>query len=124
MKFRLFVIALVGVLACKKDNDVCTPPSVGTNIIGSWNGYLKSYEKLVSSIVFNSDGDYTESNGTLFSNFDSPKMKWEFKGDSLRITATHKESKTNSYVFSVTKNDCDTIKLDLEGLDEFILIRD
>lgn len=123
MKNIWFTVLLILVFSCDRKEDLCEPPAIQKNLIGSWTAILTSYEKLVSTVVFNEDGSYTESKGVLFSNFNNPVISWNAKKDSVNITAKYSDSKTSTYSFSVSKNLCDTIILNLETFDQLKLVR-
>lgn len=89
--------------------EICTPPNVSTNIIGTWQVQDGS---TTGSVTINSDGTYSDTPGNLIQS-DFETKTWEYSGSPGSFEYITFESKgtggLSSELMQVKSNDCDRI---------------
>ncbi|MCF2499601.1 hypothetical protein [Dyadobacter chenhuakuii] len=120
----IFCLAIFIASSCDKDKDKpCAPPAFAKNIIGNWTGSLESSPKELDEVTFLEDGKFKETGGILFGKQNEPVMTWIAEKDSLKISGKFKNNTSAVYAFSALTNTCDSIVLDVEGIDKIFLKR-
>ncbi|MCF0064356.1 hypothetical protein MUK70_25800 [Dyadobacter chenwenxiniae] len=123
-RILIFFLVIFIASACDKDKDEpCVPPAFAKNILGTWLGSLESSPKHTDELSFLEDGTFTESGGMLFGKQNEPIMTWTAEKDSLKISGKFKNNTNAVYAFSALTNACDSIVLDVEGIDKIFLKR-
>ncbi|MCE7073299.1 hypothetical protein LZG74_23485 [Dyadobacter sp. CY327] len=123
-RILIFCMAIFIVSSCDKDKDKpCVPPAFAKNIIGNWTGSLESSPKESDEVTFLEDGKFKETGGILFGKQNEPVMTWIAEKDSLVISGKFKNNTSAVYAFSALTNTCDSIVLDVEGIDKIFLKR-
>ncbi|MCF2490303.1 hypothetical protein [Dyadobacter sp. CY347] len=116
---------LLTIISCneKGKEKPCIPATLKKNIIGTWTGYLESMPTQKDEISFVENGTFSETEGILFGKRNEPVMVWKAEKDSLKISGKFNNNTSAVYVFSSLTNTCDSIVLDLQGIDKIFLKR-
>ena len=123
-RILIFCVALFVTSSCDKDKDqLCVAPAFNKNIIGTWTGNFESNPKIKEDVSFSNTGVFEDTGGLLFGNKNESALAWISKGDSLKITGKFKNKGTKIYSFFSLTNACDSIVLDVEGIDKIFLKR-
>jgi len=123
-RILIFCLAILITSSCEKDKDKpCVPPAFAKNIVGTWQGSMESSPERIDEISFLEGGIFTESDGMLFGKQNDPVVTWTAEKDSLKISGKFKNNTTAVYAFSSLTNACDSIVLDVEGIDKIFLKR-
>ncbi|MCF0042193.1 hypothetical protein [Dyadobacter fanqingshengii] len=123
-RILIFCLGIFIITSCDKDKDKpCVAPTFAKNIIGTWQGSLESSPKQTDEISFIEGGTFKESGGMLFGKRNEPVITWTAEKDSLKISGKFKNNTTAVYAFSALMNTCDSIILDVEGIDKIFLKR-
>ncbi|MCE7068119.1 hypothetical protein [Dyadobacter sp. CY326] len=101
----------------------CVAPAFNKNIIGTWIGSYKSNPKIKQHVSFLDMGLLEDTDGLLFGNQNESPLSWTAKGDSLKISGIFKDKGSRIYSFASLTNTCDSIVLEVEGVDQIVLKR-
>jgi len=110
----VLVLSAIFIASCDKTTP-CTPPSVTTNIVGSWNTPDNE------SVEFQANGTLIDNNSAIIGghvNNDTFSVKtYTITTDSLSVVAASATTTNSlSYTFPITDNKCDEITLSMLGL--------
>ncbi|MCF2520671.1 hypothetical protein [Dyadobacter sp. CY351] len=123
-RILIFCMVVVATSSCEKDKEKpCVAPVFGKNIIGTWTGNFELTPKIKAGLTFSENGQFEDTGGLLFGNKNESPLTWTVKGDSLKITGKFKDKGIKNYSFSALTNTCDSIVLDVEGIDKIFLKR-
>lgn len=125
MSNRIFYTIILSAIffGCVEDEKECKAPTLEENIIGSWTATMLSGTQALNTIEFNRDKSFKESSGLFFGNYDSTKISWKVKDDSLTLTGVYSKSGPAVYGFTLITNTCNEITLDMEGFYTLKLVR-
>lgn len=123
-RFLIFGLAILVTSSCDRDKDKpCVAPAFNKNIIGTWTGNFESNPKIKQDLSFLETGLFEDTGGLLFGNQNESALAWIAKGDSLKITGKFKNKGSKIYSFSSLTSACDSIVLELEGVEKIFLKR-
>lgn len=114
----LAVLALLFATSCQPATDDCTPPALGTNIIGKWSAAWKTN----ATIEFKSNGTLSDPSDAIVGgeiNGQALTVKtYEINGDSLKVRAEAPNNPAQALTANVkvSENQCDRITLEILGI--------
>lgn len=91
--------------------------------MGTWNATLASEHNQPQEITFESNGKFKESKGLLFGVYLKSEDNWKVKNDSLIVEGKFANGTAAKYEFSVISRTCNEIVFDLEGVEQFKLVK-
>ena len=123
-RILIFCLAIFITSSCDKDKDKpCVAPAFEKNIRGTWQGSLESMPTQTDEVSFLENGTFIETAGLLFGKRNGPVIVWTAEKDSLIISCKFTNNTSAVYGFSVLTNTCDSIVLDVQGIDKVFLKR-
>ncbi len=112
--FLILCVAALSLVACDKDDDGCTAPSLSENLVGTWK---LSWEN--STVEFKADGTLLDANDGLIggeiNGVTLDQKTWLADDSSFEVQAASGAQFLNT-TFEVTKNECDLIEVSLLGV--------
>jgi len=117
------LIAALFMVACTKEEDTCTAPSIEQNIVGSW-----MVTGGVATVEFQADGTLVDPSDDILGaviNGDTLSVKtYSIANDTLyTVAASPTTTNTIDAKFPINNNECDKITLSIIGL-PFVLTRE